>query len=56
MLIKNKRALLAGLAIASVLTASPLLAESRKDYTLSCSANGFTGTARYHHRVYNQST
>ena len=45
MLIKNKRALLAGLAIASVLTASPLLAESRKEYTLSCSANGFTGTA-----------
>lgn len=45
MLFEKKIATKAGLAAALLLAASASFAETSKDYTLSCSASGFTGTA-----------
>ena len=45
MLFEKKIATKAGLAAALLLAASASFAETSKDYTVSCSAGGFTGTA-----------
>ena len=45
MLFEQKIATKAGLAAALLLAASASFAETSKDYTVSCSAGGFTGTA-----------